>query len=63
MRYKGKKLNESTNAKTVNNFNKYIDDTEPTFDATRKRNSEDLNMQPLNIGIRSDFESNEKVEL
>ena len=64
MRYKGKRLNKSTNAKNnFSDFNTYVDDSEPTFDATAKRNSQDLNMQPLNVGISRDIENNDKVEV
>ena len=64
MRYKGKRLNKSTNAENnFSDFNTYVDDSEPTFDATAKRNSQDLNMQPLNVGISRDIENNDKVEV
>lgn len=63
MRHKGKKLNETTKSINFTHFNTYVDDSEPTFDAPNKRNSNDMGMQPLKVGIHDHIENNEKIEV
>ena len=63
MRHKGKKLNEMNYVTNANNFSKYVEDPEPTFDTSAKRGSEDLSMQPLRVGIHDNLENDEKVEV
>ena len=64
MRHKGKKLNEMNYVTNANNFSKYVEDPEPTFDTTHaKRGSEDMSMQPLRVGIHNHSDNDERVDV